>query len=104
MGAMKFNDNQALRGDVRAILEEEYPTGAQPSSNRVCSRILDAFDRHLPQASGPLLRNDANMIVAVADKFREARGDAPWSTANLPGKDTEFARFVLTMIDGWLAR
>lgn len=55
-------------------------------------------------ATGPakLLRNDANMIVAVADKFREARGAGPWSNDNLPGKDTEFARFVLTMVDGWL--
>jgi hypothetical protein len=48
------------------------------------------------------LRDQANLIVALADVIREARGAGPWSTDNLPGKDQERARFALTIVDGWL--
>jgi hypothetical protein len=48
------------------------------------------------------LRDQAILIVAVADKIREARGSGPWSSDNLPGKDQERARLVLTIVDGWL--
>jgi hypothetical protein len=106
---MKLRDNQALCDDLARELLRWRPGTSNAATGQFVMRLLDRIERDLHIGTGAasepakLLRNDASMIVAVADKFREARGTGPWSTDNLPGKDTEFARFVLTMVDGWLS-
>lgn len=48
---------------------------------------------------GELLRENSYLVAAIADLFRQARGAGPWSTANLPGQDAEWAYKALALAD-----